>query len=104
MAVAGSVLLGLAIAFIVLVTMIIVYDVLVAVFHLPTISLRIQYFIRDNPALSILEGAVLGFLVGLFLHFQIETWNYYWVEIASTIPGVVLGIIIWRLRKKGQLV
>jgi len=66
-----------------------------------SISKRIQDWIRNNPALSILNCAVAGFILGLAVHFEVQTVNYYLIEVIATAFGTVVGIVIWRLRKPG---
>lgn len=95
-------LLVMAIVFLVLVLGFAIWDIVAPALGNQSISGRIQSFIRNNPALSVLLYAAFGFIAGLTFHFEVQSWNYYVVEITATVVGTVLGVIVWRLRKPGM--
>ena len=74
-----------------------------AVFGLSTtISSRIQQYINKWPIISIPLYAVVGFITGLAIHFEIASINPYFILSFMTIVGIGIGLAIYTLRKPGQ--
>lgn len=65
-----------------------------------TISHRVQVFLAANPAWSIPLYALVGFVIGVAIHFEVASFNPYITIFLPIIVGALAGAIIAAARRK----
>lgn len=67
-----------------------------------TISKRVQTLLTGQPIWSVPLYALVGFVVGVAIHFEVASFNPYVTMFLPTAFGAILGLIIAGARKPGQ--